>query len=131
MVRCLDHPLHTWAGPAETGATARHLWAWPRRRHRGLRGGTIAARQFLKNRNFSEVEIFLHPDFLPHPDLLPECLFRERKKRGHNGHRRGPFVAGGGSEKMLISYNPAYSTSFQPWSPTSRNSAPPVGTSAM
>ena len=33
----------------------------------------------------------------------------------------GPFVARGGGEKMLISYNSEYSTSFQPWSPTSRN----------
>jgi hypothetical protein len=38
----------------------------------------------------------------------------------------GPFVARGGGEKMLISYNSAYSTSFQPWSPTSRNSPLPV-----
>ena len=32
----------------------------------------------------------------------------------------GPFVARGGGEKMLISYNSEYSTSFQPRSPTSR-----------
>ena len=32
----------------------------------------------------------------------------------------GPFVARGGGEKMLISYNSEYSTSFRPRSPTSR-----------
>src|SRR4029077_16027737 len=40
----------------------------------------------------------------------------------------GPFVARGDGEKMLISYNSAYSRSFR--SPTSRISLQPVGRSA-
>ena len=56
------------------------------------------------------------------------CKFVAASIKGTGG---GPFVARGGGEKMLISYNSAYSTSFQPRSPTSRISPTPVGRSAM